>query len=106
MAVMGWTNDYPSLDNTLSPLFSSTSGDNPSQYANKAVDAALASARAISDDQSRIASLQAINKVIAEDCPSAPLLYGSLLQAWDKRVTSVYVRPDTRIDMLRVTLVS
>jgi peptide/nickel transport system substrate-binding protein/oligopeptide transport system substrate-binding protein len=104
MAVMGWTNDHPSVDNTLSPLFSSTSGDNPSQYANKAVDAALASARAISDDQSRIASLQAINKVIAEDCPCAPLLYGSLLQAWDKRVTNVYVRPDTRIDMSRVTL--
>jgi len=47
---LGWTADYPTMDNFLYPLFYSTAYDNYGGYNNPEVDAMLMEARSIADE--------------------------------------------------------
>lgn len=71
---MGWSADYPIMDNFLFPLFMSTSLDNCALYENPAVDKALLDARATVDTDERIAKYQAIEKTVGEDAPVIPIV--------------------------------
>jgi oligopeptide transport system substrate-binding protein len=71
----GWISDYPTMDDWLSILFFSTSGQNFDQYKSQATDDALTKARAIANTAERIKAYQAIDKTLGEECPEAPIAY-------------------------------
>lgn len=75
IARLGWIADYPIAYNFLYPLFDSKSGDNKSQYANPAVDKAIAEGQTILDDAQRAAKYAEISKTIAADNPVAPIMF-------------------------------
>ncbi len=72
---LGWSSDYPIMDNWMYPLFESTSVDNHSFYTNPAVDQGILEARQIVDTDARIAKYQEINRMIGEDAPVAPMVF-------------------------------
>ncbi|MBN1630078.1 MAG: ABC transporter substrate-binding protein, partial [Thermoleophilia bacterium] len=71
---LGWTADYPIIDNFIYPLFSRTSYDNYSFYTNRVVDGQIEEARQTVDTEERIAKYQDIVRMIGDDCPVIPLL--------------------------------
>jgi len=84
---LGWSADYPTMDNFLFPLFHSESTDNYQNYNNPEVDEMLIQARSIKDEAERIALYQEIERIVVDD--SAFILmyfYGSrnILQTYVK----------------------
>ncbi len=91
--------DYPIMDNFLYPLFYTGNGDNRSLYSNPAVDEALDKARQTTDDDERIAALQAVNKTISEDFPVIPIFFYKHTYVGSDKVKSAYVDPSKKIKL-------
>ena len=74
---LGWTADYPIMDNFLYPIFCTDSigGDNYSFYSNAEVDKGIKEARTITDDDERLKKQQEVCKMIGEDSPVIPLMF-------------------------------
>ena len=90
---LGWIADYPIMDNFLFPLFYTGNGDNRSQYSNPEVDSALSAARSTVDDDERVAALQEVNKVIAEDNPVIPIMFYKFSMCGSDKILSLYEDP-------------
>ncbi|MFH1834398.1 MAG: peptide ABC transporter substrate-binding protein [bacterium] len=72
---LGWSSDYPIMDNWIAPLFQSDSLDNHSFYGNPVVDQGILDARQIVDTDTRIAKYQEMERTIGEDAPVAPMVF-------------------------------
>lgn len=75
LARLGWTADYPTMDNFLYPNFYSTADNNYGKYNNPDVDAALDAARQIQDEEERRAAYRKICAQIGEDLPIIPIMF-------------------------------
>lgn len=75
LARLGWTADYPTMDNFLYPNFYSTADNNYGHYNNPDVDAALDAARQIQDEEERKAAYRKICAQIGEDLPVIPIMF-------------------------------
>ena len=75
VARLGWTADYPTMDNFLYPNFYSTADNNYEKYNNPEVDAALDAARQIQDDEQRKVAYRTICAKIGEDMPVVPIMF-------------------------------
>jgi len=64
---LGWSADFPTMDNFLYPLFHSQSYDNYGGYNNPEVDRMLVEARSIADEEERHLKYQEIEKTILND---------------------------------------
>ena len=64
---LGWSADYPTMDNFLYPNFYSQSYDNYAAYNNPEVDKLLLEARSTIDKDERIAKYREVEKVILAD---------------------------------------
>lgn len=101
---LGWIADYPIMDNFLFPLFYTGNGDNRSQYSNPDVDAKMMEARTITDDDERIAKLQEVNKMIAEDMPAIPVMFYRGTFVGSERVGDLYIDPQGKPNFERATV--
>jgi peptide/nickel transport system substrate-binding protein/oligopeptide transport system substrate-binding protein len=72
---LGWSSDYPIMDNWIAPLFQTDSLDNHSFYSNPAIDQGIIEARGITDTQARIAKYQEMERTIGADAPVAPMVF-------------------------------
>jgi len=72
---LGWIADYPTMDNFLYPNFLSTAENNYSKYVNEELDAKLAEARQIADDDERKAAYREANQMVAADLPVIPIMF-------------------------------
>ena len=75
LARLGWTADYPTMDNFLYPNFYSTADNNYEKYNNPEVDAALDAARQIQNEDERKAAYRTICGKIGEDMPVIPIMF-------------------------------
>ncbi len=96
---LGWVADYPTFDNFLYPNFYTGNGDNRSGYSNEEVDAAMDAARATVDDDERLAGLQEVNRMIAEDFPVIPLMFYRHNYVVSSRVNNFYLDPMKLADL-------
>ena len=101
---LGWIADYPIMDNFLYPMFYTGTGDNRSKYSNPDVDKALTEARALVDDAERIAAMQKVNKMIAEDFPVIPVMFYRHMLVCSNRVNEMYCNPMGLIDFSKCWL--
>ena len=101
---LGWIADYPIMDNFIYPLFYTGNGDNRGDYSNPEVDAAIEDARATLDDAERIAKLQAVNKVIGEDCPDIPIFFYTHTIVGSDRIQALNMNMLKLVDMAKVEL--
>ena len=75
LARLGWTADYPTMDNFLYPNFYSTADNNYEKYNNPEMDKAMDAARQIQDDEERKAAERKICATIGEDMPVIPIMF-------------------------------
>lgn len=104
IACLGWIADYPTIDDFLCPLFSTGSGDNLSGYADPDVDKALVDACAVLDDRARVDAMRAVNRMVAEDLPVIPIVFGSHMLVCSNRVNELRCNPIRLIDFSKCWL--
>lgn len=75
VARLGWTADYPTMDNFLYPNFFSTADNNYEKYNKPEIDAAILAARQIQDEDERRAACRKICAQIGEDMPVIPIMF-------------------------------
>ena len=91
---LGWSSDYPIMDNSASPLFQTDSLDNHSFYSNPAIDQGIIDARATADTDARIAKYQEMEKTIGEDAPVAPIVFYAHQHVGSDRIRGLRLQPD------------
>lgn len=85
---------YPSIDDILRSLCSSTGADNQAGYEDQQVNDLLAKARATSDENERVSLYQQANDIVAEAVPYAPLTYSTLRKVGSSKIKEAYVAPN------------
>jgi len=85
---LGWSADYPSMDDFLYPLFqSSVSNANAfTAYSNPTVDALLATARGTLDQTQRLQIYAEAEKLILADAPVIPMYFDRDYRVMNTRV--------------------
>lgn len=99
MGRLGWIADYPIMDNFLYSLFTTDSGDNRSQYSNKAVDEMLLEARTIVDEAQRLKKFQEADALIAADVPVVPVMVYKHHHVGSQRLNDFFFGPDLKPDL-------
>ena len=102
---MGWSADYPSMDDFLYPLFQSDNSQYGSYtfYGNKQVDQLLVKARGTADDTQRHNLYAEAEKIILSDAPIAPVFfYRELIVNNAQRIGGFYYNPMGYVDMWKV----
>ena len=74
---MGWTADYPSPHNFLSTLFGVGESYNISGYSNQELESLLQEAAIEVDEERRLELYRQAEKVVVDDAPCLPLMYGA-----------------------------
>ena len=90
LARLGWTADYPTMDNFLYPNFFSTADNNYGPYNNPDVDAALLAARQINDEEERKAAYREICATIGNDMPVIPIMFYAHNYVGSERVANFF----------------
>jgi ABC-type oligopeptide transport system substrate-binding subunit len=105
---LAWSMDYPSPQNYLEPLYSTSAlppaGDNKTFYANPAFDALLTEANAAADNDEAIALYQQAEDLLLEDMPIVPLWFGLEQAVFSERVSNVKIDAFGRVDGALVTV--
>lgn len=95
LARLGWTADYPTMDNFLYPNFFSTADNNYGGYNNPDVDAAMLAARQIQDEEERKAAYRQICHQVGEDMPVIPIMFYAHNYVGTDRLASFYYDSQT-----------
>lgn len=72
---LGWTADYPTMDNFLYPNFYTGADNNYEKYSNPEVDKMMEEARQIQDEEERKAACRKVCALIGEDMPVIPIMF-------------------------------
>jgi oligopeptide transport system substrate-binding protein len=75
---LGWSADYPTMDNFLFPLFYSESNDNFTLYNNSEVDELILEVRKTLDEDKRIELGRQVEKIILKDAVFVPMFFVSI----------------------------
>ena len=75
IARLGWTADYPTMDNFLYPNFYTGADNNYEKYSNPEADKLMEEARQIQDEEERKAACRKICAMIGDDMPVVPIMY-------------------------------
>lgn len=97
-----WSMNYPSVDNYLTPLFSTGGMANSSGYSNPAFDEAIAEAVAAPDAETREDRYQKAERMLQADMPSIPLFDQRAIAVWSPRVTNVWLTTKGAVDLTRL----
>ncbi len=105
---LGWSMDYPSPQNYLEPLYSTSAlppnGSNASFYSNPAFDKLVVEGNAAADNEGAIAKYQAAEDLLLQDMPIMPMFFGKVQSAYSERVDNVVVDAFGRIRLEDVTV--
>lgn len=105
---LGWSMDYPSPQNYLEPLYSTSAlppaGDNKTFFSNADFDALLAEGNAAPDNEAAITLYQQAEDLLLEEMPIAPLWFGLEQAVFSDRVTDVKIDAFGRVDGALVTV--
>ena len=101
---LGWSSDYPIMDNWIAPLFQTDSLDNHSFYSNPAIDQGILDARATADTAARIAKYQEMERTIGEDAPVAPIVFYAHQHVGSDRIHGFVYSPMSYVDLAAVSI--
>ena len=100
---MGWSADYPSMDNFLYPLFQSAMSNTMyTFYANTQVDDLIEQARSTADTEQRQNLYAQAEKMILTDMPAIPLYFYRSFRVTNNRIGGFYDNPMGFTDMWSV----
>jgi oligopeptide transport system substrate-binding protein len=94
----GWVNDYPHIENFLTPQYATGASSNDGDYSNPEFDAKLVEAGKATGEES-LALYKEAEEMLAADMPTIPMWYYTATIGWSDKVTDVRVsqatgRPD------------
>jgi ABC-type oligopeptide transport system substrate-binding subunit len=101
---LGWVMDYPSPQNYLEPIYSTSGSSNNFGYSNKKVDSLIAKGNAAPSVDEGIEYYQQAEDIILSDMPNVPLWFGQVQAAYSDRVSGVLVDAFDRINTSDITV--
>jgi ABC-type oligopeptide transport system substrate-binding subunit len=101
---LGWIMDYPSPQNFLEPIFSTSGSSKNFGYSNKKVDSLIAKGNAAPSVDEGIEYYQQAEDIILSDMPNVPLWFGQVQAAYSDRVSGVLVDAFDRINTSDITV--
>jgi ABC-type oligopeptide transport system substrate-binding subunit len=101
---LGWIMDYPSPQNYLEPIYSTSGSSNNFGYSNKKVDSLIAKGNAAPSVDEGIEYYQQAEDIILSDMPNVPLWFGQVQAAYSDRVSGVLVDAFDRINTSDITV--
>ncbi|WP_028264437.1 peptide ABC transporter substrate-binding protein [Atopobium fossor] len=90
---LGWTADYPTMDNFIYPNFFSTAENNYSKFNDPEIDAAILAARQENDEEKRRQAYREINKKLGDLAIIVPIVYYSHNHVGSSKVANFYFNP-------------
>jgi len=105
---LGWAMDYPSPQNYLEPLYSTSAlppnGSNASFYSNPQFDDLIKQGNAAADNDEAIKIYQQAEDVLLEDMPIMPMFFGRVQAVHSENVDNVVVDAFGTINLDGVTV--
>lgn len=103
---LGWSADYPTMDNFLFPLFYSKSTDNFTLYNNPQVDDLILDARMTLEEDKRIELGREAEKIILRDAIFVPMFFVSSIDVYQPYVKGFILDSQGYFDLSKVWLES
>lgn len=103
---LGWSFDYPSMENYLGPLYSTGGSSNYYGYSNLAFDNLVKEGSAAPTADEAIKKYQAAEDLLAQDLPVLPLRFGQNSFGFSTNVSNVSIDLFTRVDLMKIETVN
>jgi len=100
----GWQFDYPSIENFLAPLYTSSGSANDGDYASEEFDSLINEAAAADTIGEANALYQEAEQVLVQDMPAFPLWYSQTVGGWSENVAEATFNAFSRIDLASLRL--
>jgi ABC-type oligopeptide transport system substrate-binding subunit len=94
--------DYPSPQNYLEPIYSTTGSSNNFGYSNKKVDSLIQQGNEAPTIDEGIEYYQQAEDQILADMPNIPMWFGEVQAAHSDRVTNVVIDAFTRVNTSQI----
>jgi len=101
---MGWVMDYPSMENYLGPLYSTTGSSNYYGYSNPQFDTLVKQGSAAANQEEAIKKYQQAEDLLAKDMPVLPLRFGQNNFGHSTKVTNVQMDLFNRVDLVKIEM--
>jgi peptide/nickel transport system substrate-binding protein/oligopeptide transport system substrate-binding protein len=99
---LGWSMDYPSMQNYLGPLYSTGGSSNYYGYSNPEFDRLVADGVAAPNQDEAIKKYQQAEEILARDMPVIPLRFGQNNFGHSTRVSNVELDLFGQVDLLKI----
>lgn len=99
---LGWSFDYPSMQNYLAPLYSTTGGSNYYGYSNRQFDNLVEAGEAASTLDDAIKKWRAGEDILARDLPIIPLRFEQNNFGYSTRMRGVQLDLYNRVNLLKI----
>ncbi len=107
---LGWSMDYPSPQNYLEPLYSTSAlapaGSNQTFYSNPEFDDLVSQGNQAENDEEAIELYQQAEDVLLEDMPILPMFFGRVQAVHSENVDNVVVDAFGTINLAGITVTS
>jgi oligopeptide transport system substrate-binding protein len=103
---LGWTMDYPLMENYLGPLYTTTGSSNYYGYSNPAFDSLVSEGSAAKTPADAIKKWQQAEDILVHDMPVIPLRFGQNVFGHSERTTNVNVDLFQKVDLYKIEVVS
>lgn len=101
---MGWVMDYPSMENYLGPLYSTTGSSNYYGYSNTEFDGLVKQGAAAANQDEAIKKYQQAEDLLARDMPVIPLRFGQNNFGHSTKVKNVVIDLFNRVDLTKIEM--
>jgi oligopeptide transport system substrate-binding protein len=102
---MGWVMDYPSMENYLGPLYSTTGSSNYYGYSNPEFDTLVREGAAAPTQDESIKKYQQAEDILARDMPVIPLRFARNNFGHSTKVRNVEIDLYSRVDLTKIEAV-
>jgi oligopeptide transport system substrate-binding protein len=102
---MGWIMDYPSMENYLGPLYSTSGSSNYYGYSNQQFDTLVEQGAAAPTMDDSIKKYQQAEDILVKDMPVIPLRFGQNNYGYSERVRDVAVDLYSRVDLNTIEVI-
>lgn len=103
---LGWSFDYPSMENYLGPLYSTGGSSNYYGYSNPEFDTLVKDGAAAPTPDDSIKKYQQAEDILVKDMPVLPLRFGQNNFGFSTKVKNVEMDLFSRVDLTKIESVS
>jgi ABC-type oligopeptide transport system substrate-binding subunit len=103
---LGWSMDYPLMENYLGPLYGTGGSSNYYGYSNPAFDNLVKEGSAAPTTDAAIAKWQAAEDILVEDMPVLPLRFGQNVFGHSEKVKNVKMDLFSKVDLYTIETTS